>query len=146
LFEKKMVVQLIDDVTNVQLISVLSFLTEMAAMNALDLKEFMNSIAGGATDVDIDRKGDAGHRMATMAIGGDDVRALMLEFQSGRRNHTQTMRLIGMDWYGDLLGLMEQYHVSPPLGGVYASPWAVELVRELVAAASQQGSIGVVGR
>jgi len=81
-----------------------------------------------------------------MGMSDDDVRALLLEFQSGRRSQTQTMRLLGIDWYGDLLGLMGQYHVAPPLGGVYASPGAAELVRELVTAARRDGSIGVVGR
>jgi hypothetical protein len=63
------------------LISVRSFLNEMAMINALDLKEFMDSIAAydpdrglsrdaiigydaetSATDVEIDWKSNAGHR------------------------------------------------------------------------------------
>ena len=81
LFEEKKIITLLEDVANVSLISVRSFLNEMAMINALDLKEFMDSIAAydpdsglgrdaingydaetSATDVEIDWKRNAGHR------------------------------------------------------------------------------------
>ena len=77
-----------------------------------------------------------------MTTNSTDIRTILLDFQTGRRGQVQTMKLLHLDWYGDLLHLLGQYDINPPLGGMHASPGAVEFARDLIKSARHQSVSG----
>jgi hypothetical protein len=66
-----------------------------------------------------------------------DVKATLFDFQGGQVSQSMTMKRLGLDWYGDLLSLMGQYGIAPPLGGKYESVGAIALAHRLIAEAQE---------
>lgn len=60
------------------------------------------------------------------------VGSILKDYEQGRVSKGYVMGRLRLTHYGDLLRIMSDNRLTPPLGGYYASPGAVEFVSTLL--------------